>query len=384
MLGAPGDSSLRLPILLDGDRRNHDRLAWVGPEKRAARKGGVVGLLAPSATRRVGQWPDVPSPPTDARGVFPSMSSVPPRHVVVVGSINMDLVARVARLPRPGETLHGDQFLQCPGGKGANQAVAVARLGGRCSMVARVGDDVFGAELLGNLARSGVETRHIEPLAGCSSGVALIGVDAAGQNAITIVAGANGRLTPEDIERQAELIAGADALLVQLEVPMSTVEAALAIAQRRGVRSVLDPAPAPESPLPPSCLNVDVISPNQSEAEVLTGVAVRDPSSAHEAARRLRDLGAERVALKLGDQGAFWCDAETAIHVPTARVPVVDTTAAGDAFTAALTIALAEGREPASAVRFACAAGTLAATRLGAQPSMPTRLEVESFLESLP
>jgi ribokinase len=165
---------------------------------------------------------------------------------------------------------------------------------------------------------------------------------------------------------------------------MPAVEAALAIARRHGVRTVLDPAPAPDGPLPASCLDVDVISPNQTEAEVLTGIAAGDITGAVEAARRLRELGARRVALKLGDRGALWCDEHRERHVPTARVEVVDTTAAGDAFTAALTLVLAEGRAPIEAVRFACAAGTLAATRFGAQQAMPARAEVEKFLESLP
>lgn len=313
------------------------------------------------------------------------MSRPAPPHIVVVGSINMDLVARVARLPRPGETVHGTTLSQSPGGKGANQAVAAARLGGRCTMIGRVGDDVFGPQLIAALAGYGVNTAHVLTTPDCSSGVALIGVEGSGQNCITIVAGANGRLTPVDVERRADLIATADALVVQLETPFETVEAALAVARRHGVLTVLDPAPAPSCSLPAGLLDVDVISPNQSEAEAITGVAVPDAAGAVEAARRLRDLGARRVALKLGEHGAFWSDERIdGRHVPTARVEAVDTTAAGDAFTAALALGLAERLDPLDAVRLGCAAGSLATTRFGAQQAMPKRAEVERFLENVP
>ena len=215
----------------------------------------------------------------------------------------------------------------------------------------------------------------------CSSGVALIGVDEAGANSITVVAGANGRLTVQDIESRAEIIQAADALIVQLETPLDTVAAALRIAKDAGVRTILDPAPAPSSPLPPEVMAVDVISPNQTEAELLTGIVVDDLASAERAARRLRELGAREVALKLGHRGAMLCDAEGRVeHVPAMAVDVVDTTAAGDAFTAALTVALVEGCSLSDAVRFGSAAGTLACLTLGAQTAMPSRAELDQFL----
>jgi ribokinase len=306
----------------------------------------------------------------------------PPR-VVVVGSINMDLVARVARLPRAGETVAGTDLLHIPGGKGANQAVAVARLGGRSSLLGRVGDDGFGAALVEALAGAGVDIGAVTVTPRTSSGVALIGVDDAGQNAITIIAGANGRLTAADVAARSDLIEGADALLVQLEVPLETIAAALGVARRAGVLTVLDPAPAPAGALPSELLAlVDVISPNQTEAEALTGLPVETIDAARAAAARLRGAGVARVVLKLGAAGAFLSESGgLEQHVPAAAVPVVDTTAAGDAFTGALTLALAEGRDPVQAVRRGCAAGTLAAMRLGAQQSMPAREELEAFLE---
>ncbi len=301
-------------------------------------------------------------------------------HIVVVGSINMDLVARMERLPRAGETVHGRSFQTIPGGKGANQAVAVARLGVRVTMLGRVGEDSFGDLLRGSLAGNGVATERVLVTRGCSSGVALIGVDDDGANSITVVAGANGLLTPHDIESQAEIIQAADALIVQLETPLNTVAAAIRIARQVGVRTILDPAPAPSWPLPSEVIAVDVISPNQTEAESLTGIVVNDLESAERAARRLRELGAREVALKLGHWGAMLCDAAGRIeHVPAREVTVVDSTAAGDAFTAALAVALAEGRSLSDAVRWGSAAGTLACLTFGAQPAMPTHASLQQF-----
>ena len=311
------------------------------------------------------------------------MGAAAPR-LVVLGSINMDLVARVERLPRAGETVAGRELLQIPGGKGANQAVAAARLAAATVMVGRVGDDAFGERLRKALSASSVSVEHVKVVPDCSSGVALIGVEDSGQNAITIVSGANGHLTPRDVQDVEHVIAAAEALLLQLEVPLDTVTAAAAAAQRHGVLAILDPAPAPQQGLPDPLFRVDVISPNQTEAEQLTGIPVTDPASARQAAARLLDRGAKAAVIKLGAQGAFWCVRQGACgHVPAAKVPVVDTTAAGDAFTAALALQWAQGAAPQDAVRFGCAAGTLATTRLGAQQSMPTRAEVERFLAAV-
>jgi ribokinase len=307
--------------------------------------------------------------------------SKPPR-IVVVGSINLDLVARVPKLPRPGETVLGREFKQAPGGKGANQAVAAALLGAEVTMIGRVGDDAFGGPLIDALRRRGVRTDLVQPTAGSTSGLALIGVEGSGQNAIVVIGGANQRLTPDDVrEREAE-IAAADAMLVQLEVPLETVAAAVEIARRSGVRAVLDPAPAAE--LHNALFAVDLISPNQTEAEVLTGLVVRSASDAARAAAALHQQGVRQVVIKLGEQGALASEAgDEAMHVPAPAVAVVDTTAAGDAFTAALTIALIEGQSLARATRFACAAGSLATTREGAQEAMPTREEVERLISNI-
>ena len=305
--------------------------------------------------------------------------SVP--HIVVVGSINMDLVARMARLPRLGETVHGDDFQTIPGGKGANQAVAAARLGARVTLIGRVGDDSFGEMLRRSLEEYGVSAEHVLVTEGCSSGVALIGVEATGANSITVVAGANGRLSPHDVASRADVIAAADVLIVQLETPLDTVATAIRLARESGVRTILDPAPAPSGPLPAELLAVEILSPNQTEAEALTGVAVHDVASARTAARRLRDLGAKAVVLKLGELGALVLDeAGREEHVPARVANVVDTTAAGDAFTAGLAVALAEGRSLPDAARFGCAAGTLACKKLGAQQAMPSRDEVMRWL----
>ncbi len=301
-------------------------------------------------------------------------------HIVVVGSINMDLVARMARLPRPGETIHGDLFQTIPGGKGANQAVAAARLGARVTLIGRVGNDAFGEVLRQSLHEFGVAVDHVITTADCSSGVALIGVETSGANAIVVIAGANGRLTPADVEDRADVIASADALIVQLETPIDTVSAAIRIARRAGVRTILDPAPAPSGEFPDELRSVDVISPNQTEAEALTGVVVTDLHSAERAAAILQRGGAREVVMKLGELGALVCGADARIqHIPAAKARIVDTTAAGDAFTAGLAVALSEGRSLAEAAGFGCAAGTLACTVFGAQPAMPSRAAVDKF-----
>ncbi len=305
-------------------------------------------------------------------------------HIVVVGSINMDLVVRLAHLPRPGETVPAQDLRTFPGGKGANQAVAAARLGARVAMIGRVGDDSFGPRLRAALEADEIDTQHVLVTEECSSGVAVIGVEESGQNAIMIVPGANGRLEPADIAARDEVIRGADMLLLQLEIPLRTVEAAVEIANRHGVPVILDPAPVPREPLPSMLFEVEVLSPNQTEAEGLTGIVVSDHRGAKEAAQLLRNRGSRQVVLKLGEQGAFLCDREGRTRpIATAPVDVVDTTAAGDAFTAALGVALCRGLPLDEAVRCGCAAGTLATTRPGAQPAMPTWREVETFLPRL-
>lgn len=296
----------------------------------------------------------------------------------------MDLVARMAKLPRPGETVHGDVFQTIPGGKGANQAVAAARLEARVTMIGRVGDDPFGVTLKQSLAEYGVSVEHVMSTEGCSSGVALIGVDSTGANSITVIAGANGKLTPDDVAQRADVIASADAVVMQLETPVETIARAIQLAQQQRVRVILDPAPAPAGVLPQALYSVDLISPNQTEAEALTGMVVHDLDSAVQSARQLQRNGARDVVLKLGEMGALVCTAEGIVtHVPAESATVVDTTAAGDAFTAGLAVALSEGRPLVDAARYGCAAGTLACTIFGAQPAMPDRDAVERFLRTV-
>lgn len=312
------------------------------------------------------------------------MSAGDRRPIVVVGSINMDLVVRIDRLPAPGETRPARSLAFVPGGKGANQAVAMQRLGGKVAMIGRLGDDPFGATLREGLASRGVNTEGVAPTTG-PSGVALIQVDDAGENAISLVAGANGCVTPDDVRRHAATIAEASSLVVQLEVPMEAVAEAIRIATEHGVRTVLDPAPAPAGKLPPALLAVDIVSPNQTEAEALTGLTVHTPADALEAARLLQAQGARSVVVKLGAQGALWLDADgQSGYIHPFSVKPIDTTAAGDAFTGAMTLRLAQGAPLAEAVRFACAAGALATTKAGAQPAMPEIQAVQTLLETQP
>jgi ribokinase len=304
-------------------------------------------------------------------------------HVVVVGSINMDLVASMNRLPRPGETVTGESFQTIPGGKGANQALAAARMGARVSIIGRVGDDAFGTTLRGNLGAAGIDTQSVFETPNCSSGVALIGVESSGANAITVIPAANGRLSIHDVEACRELIASADALIVQLETPIETILAAVQIARENHVLTALDPAPAPSGRLPGLLMKVDILSPNQTEAEALTGVVVDDWQSAEVAARQLQQQGALDVVIKLGELGALIVARDGSVKKVMARpVNVVDTTAAGDAFTAAMTVAKCEGRSLTDAVQFGSYAGSLACTKFGAQPAMPTRHELETWVES--
>jgi ribokinase len=298
--------------------------------------------------------------------------------VVVFGSINMDLVVRTPRLPTPGETLTGHTFFTAPGGKGANQAVACARLGAPTRMVGRVGDDLFGEQLRASLRSFGVQDDGVLTTPG-PSGVALIAVDDTAENTIVIVPGANGAVSIADIPRLERALDGARALLLQLEVPIETVVAAARAAHTRGVTVILDPAPA--LPLPDELYALaDIITPNEHEAATLTGIAVRDDQGAIAAARALIARGARRVAIKLGARGALTADTEGEQFWSSFTVTPVDTVAAGDAFNGGLAVALSEGRSFNEAIRWGLAAGALSVTRHGAQPSMPERNEVLTLL----
>ncbi|MCG3130169.1 MAG: Ribokinase [Phycisphaerae bacterium] len=307
------------------------------------------------------------------------MSSAP--RIVVVGSLNMDLVVHARVIPSPGQTVLGGAFLQVRGGKGGNQAVAAARLGAETAMIGRIGDDAFGESLCAGLIESGVNVDAVRATPGSASGVAMIVVDGEGQNAICVAPGANAALTPDDVRASRDLIARADVLLVQFETPLETVAEALRIARAAGVRTIVDPAPAPSSAthLPGGILRADVMTPNESEASVLTGFDVCDEASARAAGRALVALGAQAVAVKLGAKGAVWVAAEREFAAPAFRVAVEDTTAAGDAFAAGLAMALCRGDDAPSAVRFASAVAAVKCTKSGAQPGLPTVDEVRRF-----
>lgn len=301
-------------------------------------------------------------------------------RVMVVGSLNMDLVVRSARLPRPGETFAGRSFAQAAGGKGGNQAVAAARLGAQVAMLGRVGADAHGAALRAGLVAEGIDCVALSVSATATTGVALIVVDDASQNAIVIVAGSNGEVTPESIAGHEAAIAAADVLICQLETPAAAVRAALAAGRRLGKTVVLNPAPA-AGPLPADWLPlVDYLIPNEIEAAALTGLPVRDPASAETAARALAAAGARNVIVTLGGQGVLALTADgDARHYPAPRVAPVDTTAAGDTFIGGFAARLAARDAPHDAIRFAQRAAALSVTRAGAQPSIPTLAELDAF-----
>jgi len=301
-------------------------------------------------------------------------------RVCVVGSLNMDLVVRAPRLPQVGETVSGGTFATFPGGKGANQAVAAARLGAQVTMVGRVGQDAFGRQLVDGLRRDGIDVTHVRTAPVAATGVAFIGVDDRGRNMILVAPGGNLGLEPADVDEARSAIAGAHVLLLQLEVPLDAVVRAAALAKAGGALVCLDPAPA--APLPEKLYaQVDAINSNEIEAHALTGVEVGSMPAAEQAARILRGRGPGIVVLKLGARGAFYLSAESAGHVPTVPVAPVDTTAAGDAFAAALGVALGEGTPLAGAVRFATQVAGIKVARMGAQGSMPTRAEVEEAMQ---
>lgn len=303
------------------------------------------------------------------------------KSIVVVGSINLDLVATATRIPVAGETVAGLSFQTFPGGKGANQAVAAARLGASVSMMGKLGTDIFGAQLRASLEGSRVNTGGVEVVPG-SSGVALITTDEKGENAITVVAGANARLSPADLDKHIDLLRNAGVLLTQLETPLETVEYLAAIALRERIPLILDPAPA--RPLPASLLKcVDWLTPNETESSFLLGRAPEELSEAglEDAANTLLALGSRNVILKLGKRGCYVALMDgTRKLLPAYSVRAVDTTAAGDAFNGAFAVALLNGQDPLSSASWASAVAAISVTRPGAQSSMPTLVEVDRFL----
>jgi ribokinase len=299
--------------------------------------------------------------------------------VLVVGSSNTDMIIRVPRIPRPGETVLGGEFSMAAGGKGANQAVAAARAGGRVTFVARVGDDDFGARALAAFEAEGIDTRFVARAPASPSGIALITVDDRGENSISVASGANALLSAADVDAASEAFAAADIVLVQLESPLATVEAAVRKAGEMGVPVVLNPAPARD--LADELLRlVTVLTPNEHEAAALAGIPVADEAGARRAAARLKARGAAGVVVTLGERGVFASSPGFEGFVPAFKVDPVDTTAAGDVFNGALAVALAEKLPLAEALRFAQAAAAISVTRPGAQPSAPTRAEIEALL----
>jgi len=299
--------------------------------------------------------------------------------ICVVGSSNIDLISRVPRLPKLGETLVGRSFHLGYGGKGANQAVMAAKLGAQVTMVTRVGRDVFGEGTLRNYREQGIDTTYLRFDDERFSGVAPILVDDSAQNVIVIVPGANLGLSPADVQDAAQVLRDADVVVCQLEVPVETTLEAFRIAKSAGVRTILNPAPA--ATLPDELLRLaDLCVPNEPEAETLTGRAVRTSEEAEVAARALRVRGPRAVIITLGERGALFVDAETVEHVPPVRVKAVDPTGAGDAFIGSLAVFWAAGLPVRQAIRRANAVAALSVTRVGTQVSFPARAAADAFL----
>ena len=302
-------------------------------------------------------------------------------HIVVVGSLNMDLVVEVPAIPLPGETVLGKNFATFPGGKGANQAVAAARLGARVSLIGRVGKDAFGDQLLASAQADGIDITHVGRDETAATGVAMIAVDEQGQNSIAVASGANFCLTADHVREAWAELDDVDLLVMPLETPLDTIETAVSLANESGATVVLNPAPA--RPLPAELLaGIDVLVPNEPETAQLTALPINTEAESRDAARELLALGVGNVVLTLGSRGALVLDGKTESFtlVPARRVEVVDTTAAGDAFVAGLAVALGEGQTLVEAAQFANAVGALAVTKQGAQPGMPAREEVEISL----
>jgi ribokinase len=305
--------------------------------------------------------------------------AMPRPRIVVVGSSNTDFIIRLERIPKPGETLLGGEFLNAAGGKGANQAVAAARAGGAVSFVARVGKDSLGDQALANFVDDGIDVSRVVRDSRAASGAALIFVARNGENSIAVASGANNNLTPADVRKARPLIARAKVVLMQLETPLVTVQAAARLGAAAGALVILNPAPARK--LPGSLLElVSILTPNETEAELLTGIEITNVASATRAAQKLRKRGVGTVVLTLGAAGALVADDQGADLVAGFKVKAVDTTAAGDTFNGALAVALAEGQSLRQAVRLANAAAAISVTRVGAQPSAPDRRSIERLL----
>ncbi|MHA4896028.1 ribokinase [Pedobacter sp. PWIIR3] len=296
-------------------------------------------------------------------------------NIIIVGSMNMDMVVRTNHIPKPGETIMGTDFLMNPGGKGANQAVAVARLSGKAKFIGKIGNDLFGRQAAQLFREEGVDTTGLHSDPSLPSGIALITVDKHGENSIVVAPGANSSLEITEVEEQINDTPEAQVMLVQLEIPLTTVAHAISVSKARGLKIILNPAPA--QTLSDEFLgNIDIITPNETEAELLTGVKVVDMDSAKEAARSLGRKGITTVIITLGQRGALLYQDEKFHHIHTPKTNALDTTAAGDVFNGALAVAITEGKEMPAAVEFACRAASISVTRLGAQSSIPYRNEL--------
>lgn len=304
-------------------------------------------------------------------------------NIIVIGSSNTDMVIRCERLPGPGETVLGGEFMMNRGGKGANQAVAAARLGGSVSFVAELGDDLFGRKTVSDLAKLGVDTSNVVMTPASPSGVALINVDARGENSITVASGANALLDKAAIDAAADVIASAEVMLLQLETPIETISYAAAMAKSYGVKVMLNPAPAPSVPLPDELLkNIDILIPNKTEAEIISGVKITGSDSERQAIETIASKGIGVTIITLGSKGALLCVDAECVEVASPVVEAIDTTGAGDTFCGALCVALTEGMELVEAVRFANCAAAISVTRKGAQQSIPSRSEVDDFMKN--
>lgn len=295
--------------------------------------------------------------------------------IVVIGSSNTDMVILTSRFPKPGETIIGGTFLLNPGGKGANQAVAAARLGAEITFIARLGNDLFGARALSGFVNEKIDVSQIIIDEEHASGTALITVNQEGENTIVVAPGANDQLLPADLFKLNELFSTHDLLLMQLEVPLATVVYAASFAKKKGKKVILNPAPA--ATLPDALLQgLYLITPNETEAEILTGIAVTDEKSAHHAAQELKNRGIENVIITLGSKGAWVSAGEYNCLVTAPKVKAIDTTAAGDIFNGALAYAIAQNLDWLAAVNMACKAASISVTRMGAQASAPNASEL--------
>jgi len=304
------------------------------------------------------------------------------KKIVVVGSSNTDLIIKVPEIPRPGETLLGGEFMTFPGGKGANQAVAAARAGGDVVFIAAVGDDTYGTEAIKGYKLDNINTEDIKICKGVPSGIAMITISERGENAITVASGANANLYPADLEEAEEPFEEADYMLIQLETPLETVQKAVELCSELNTRVILNPAPAAELSID-ILKHVSIITPNETEAESLTGIMVRDEPTAAGAADSLHKRGVETVIITMGASGAYLSDPGSGIRkiIPGFKVKAVDTTAAGDVFNGQLVVSLNEGLDMERAIHRAHAAAALSVQKMGAQSSIPRREETERFLE---